>query len=168
METVDNKRKLKELMEKWSRLVFAKATNFDKPEKSSTKEVPQAKVRSNDEIRDMAVQRQISKENKYREEMQRMDYGGSSIESVLDGSSSSSTKDKYNRARTPFSNGYVFHFVPSAPRSKDDAQFKATEGSRDSLKKKLVSERQKTRSGNLGKKDNGRAEDLIMNGRYEA
>ena len=170
METVDNKRKLKELMEKWSRLVFAKATNFDKPDKSSSssssKDIPQAKIRSSDELRELALQRQTLKENKYREEMQRIDNRDTSFESVLEGNSKS-TKDIYNRARTPYSNGYVFHFVPSAPRAKDDTQFKVSSGSRDSLKKKLISERQKTRTSNLGKKDNAKGEDLIMNGRYE-
>jgi hypothetical protein len=173
METVDNKRKLKELMEKWSRLVFAKATNFDKPDKSSSsssssKDIPQAKVRSSDELRQLALQRQTLKENAYREEMQRIDNRDTSFESVLEGTSSKATKDIYNRARTPYSNGYVFHFVPSAPRAKDDdTQFRASSGSRDTLKKKLISERQKSRSNNLGKKDNSKGEDLIMNGRYE-
>jgi hypothetical protein len=176
METVDNKRKLKDLMEKWSRLVFAKATNFEKTKAATSKDVPEAKVRSNYEIRELALQRHAQKDRTYREEMEKNDMGGTnaSFESVLEGGRpDAGAKDKYNRARTPFSNGYVYHFIPAAPRAKDDnGHAKAVEGGvgtqgRMDLKKKLVSERQKKRGSQLGKKDNAKAEDLIMNGRYE-
>jgi len=187
METVDNKRKLKDLMEKWSRIVFAKATNFEggKGAAANSKDAPEAKIRGNEEIRELALQRRAQKDRKHREDMEKSTIGNNNtIESVFleggkgaaaDGSGGGGSKDKYNRARTPFSNGYVYHFVPAAPRAKDEGgsqQTKAVEGGagtqgRMDLKKKLVSERQKKRGSQLGKKDNYKGEDLIMNGRYE-
>ena len=102
MEIHDNKVLLKEIIEKWCRLIFSKSSDARSGVERET----------NDEIVDILLKRRQSSDS----HSEKADFGN-----VLSGKDQSSP-DSYARARTPYSNGFMFMVKPNELKASSSSK----------------------------------------------
>lgn len=168
-ETVENKRLLKEIMEKWCRPIFGKST--DPRSMSSGYENP--------EMREIAVlrlqqqrQEEISKLQSSQAATSASGAGG--LNTILGGASDAKKNAGSSRARTPFSSGFLFtvqpEFKPLRANGGDESgggRVVREEGMDEGRTKMLRIMKDTSRGGaaTVGIKTNPRAMNVSLNGK---
>ena len=102
MEIHDNKVLLKEIIEKWCRLIFSKSSDARSGVERET----------NDEIVHILLNRRQSSDS----HSEKADFGN-----VLNGKDQSNS-DSYTRARTPYSNGFMFMVKPNELKASSSSK----------------------------------------------
>lgn len=167
-ETVENKKVLKEIMEKWCRPIFGKST--DPRSMSSGYENPEMR-----EIAVMRLQQQRQEElNKMQASQGSGGSGSGGLNSLLGGTGDEKKNGGSSRARTPFSSGFLFtvqpEFKPLRGSSNEEgggARVVREEGMDEERTKLLKVMKDTSRGGGstVGVKTNPRAMNMSLNGR---
>eukprot|EP01040_Poterioochromonas_malhamensis_P004169 gene4169-4462_t len=147
METPENKRLLKEIMDKWSRPIFSKT--------EGTGEGVSFAHTENEEVKAALVRKYSDSTNSRSAGNTTGDYG--SLQSILGGGAGGSVKKEpqlHNRARAPTSHGYLFTVQPELKNiDKRNVMEKALGEERMKLFKKMT---EGGKSSSTGKKSNPR------------
>lgn len=166
-ETIENKRLLKEIIEKWCRPIFGKST--DPRSMSSGFENPEMR-----EIAVMRLQQQRQDEiNKIQSSQGNASgTGKGGLNSLLGGVADPKKTADTSRARTPFSSGFLFtvqpEFKPIRPNGNEEGgRVYREEGMDESRTKMLRVMKDASRGGaaTVGIKKNPRAMNVSLNGR---
>lgn len=142
LETEENKRKIKTLVERWARPIYGKQTD-----------ARSASFEDNAEIRAVSIAHARAA---VRDEQQR------SVGDVFDASTKAA--DPYKRVRTPFSSGFLYTVKPDVQTVTQLDQSAGQSASRQSLIKKMKD----TRGNAFNKKENPRAMQMAMSGRNKS
>lgn len=140
METVENKRRLKDLMEKWCRPIYGKSVD--------------ARSSNNAELIELSQMRQVSS----RED----DKGVVGFDALMSGNAGNTEAYGGQRVRTPYSSGFVYTVQPE---SKVITKRNAEDEVGDTRSRLLKRMKEVRGGGVVGKKQNPRAVDMSMNGR---
>lgn len=141
LETEDNKRKLRALIERWARPVYGKQTDARNANYDENPEIRAASMSHSAALLAAA-------ETKNRS---------------VDAFGVSTIVDTHKRVRTPYSNGFLYTVKPDA-KVLDKTEMVGSLGARrDQLLKKM-----KDTKGVVGRKANPRAMDMAMSGRNKS
>ena len=149
LETEENKRKLRALVERWARPIFGKQTD-----------VRSANFEENAEIRAVSIATTHQRLSAATE----ADCKSSSATSVDVFDAGAKKVDPNKRVRTPYSTGFLYTVQPDAFVVEKLDQSASLGGSRQGLVKKLKD----TKATAYGKKSNPRAMDMAMSGRNKS
>lgn len=149
LETEENKRKLRALVERWARPIFGKQTD-----------VRSANFEDNAEIRAVSIATTHQRLSAATE----ADRKSSSATSVDVFDAGAKKVDPNKRVRTPYSTGFLYTVQPDAFVVEKLDQSASLGGSRQGLVKKLKD----TKATAYGKKSNPRAMDMAMSGRNKS
>lgn len=155
-ETPENKRLLKEIMDKWSRPIFTNSSGDSRGGITALHE-------AHDEVKRAMIMQYVNKEKESQQD-QRLHEGESSDLFAGARSSKESAVDP-GRARMPLSAGYLFTVQPESRVTAGKDPSSALDEARERLYKKTIEGKRSKGEAGAGKKSNPRAVSLSVSGR---
>eukprot|EP01039_Chlorochromonas_danica_P007937 gene7937-8756_t len=155
-ETPENKRLLKEIMDKWSRPIFTNSSGDSRGGITALHE-------AHDEVKRAMIMQYVNREKDSQQDQRSRE--GESSDLFAGARSSKESEVDVGRARMPLSAGYLFTVQPESRVAAGKDPSSAYDEARERLYKKTIEGKRSKGEAGAGKKSNPRAISLSVSGR---